>query len=126
MRTAHEYVEEKKVIRRLQTGDLVSRAVIHNGVVYVSGLTATDRTKGAADQTREILTKIDEVLREAGSDKSKLLTATIWLSDFETKSAVNEIWVEWLPSGAAPARAAMEVELGVGVLVEVMVQAACD
>ena len=52
-------------MRRLHTGDLVSRAVIHNNVVYVSGLTATDKTKGLEDQTREVLSRIEGVLREA-------------------------------------------------------------
>src|SRR5688572_16411899 len=114
------------MMRRLHTGDLVSRAVIHNNTVYVSGLTATDKTKCVEDQTREVLSRIEAVLAEAGSDKSRILTATIWLADFNDKNAMNELWKSWLPSGAAPARAAMEVELGAGVLVEIMVQAACD
>lgn len=114
------------MIKRLHTGDLVSRVVVHNNVAYVSGLTANDKTKGVEDQTREVLSRIEGVLAEVGSDRNRILTATIWLADFADKDALNVIWKEWLPSGAAPARAAMQVELGQGVLVEIMVQAACD
>ena len=114
------------MIKRLHTGNLVSRVVVHNDVAYISGLTATDKTKGIVDQTREVLTRIEGVLEEVGSDKTRILTATIWLADFKDKNSMNEIWTNWLPSGTAPARAAMEVELGDGVLVEIMVQAACD
>lgn len=114
------------MIKRINTGELVSQAVIHNNIVYVSGLTAPDKTKGIEDQTRQVFKRIEDVLNLVGSDKSKILTATIWLADFETRSAMNEIWKAWLPSAALPARAAMEVELGEGVLIEVMVQAACD
>lgn len=114
------------MLKRLHTGDLVSRTVIHNGVVYLSGLTSRDKTKGLADQTREVLDRIEEALGEVGSDKRRILTATIWLADFEGKEVMNGIWRDWLPEGAAPARAAMEVELGEGILVEIMVQAACD
>ena len=113
------------MIQRLHTGDLVSRAVIHNNIVYVSGLTATDKTKDIDEQTREVLARVDGVLAEAGSDKSRILTATIWLADFADKDAMNKAWTSWLPSGAAPARAATQAELGAGVLVEIMVQAAC-
>ncbi|CAH1671127.1 MULTISPECIES: RidA family protein [unclassified Chelatococcus] len=114
------------MLKRFHTGDLVSRMVSHNGVVHLSGLTSRDTKKGLADQTREVLERIEEALAEAGSDKSRILTATIWLADFKDKEEMNAIWRNWLPAGAAPARAAMEVELGEGILVEIMVQAACD
>ena len=114
------------MLKRHHTGDLVSRMVVHNGVAYLSGLTSRDKTKGLADQTREVLERIAEALGEAVSDKGRILTATIWLADFQGKEEVNALWREWLPKGAAPARAAMAVELGEGILVEIMVQAACD
>lgn len=114
------------MINRLHTGELVSRVVVHNKVAYLSGLTATDKTKGIEDQTREVLVRIEGVLEEVGSDKTRLLTSTIWLADFADKDAMNEVWSKWLASGTAPARAALEGELGEGVLVEIMVMAACD
>lgn len=114
------------MIRRINTGEVLSQALVHNNIVYVCGMTATDRTKVLEDQTRQVLKRIDDVLREAGSDKSKILTATIWLADIETRPAMTQIWREWLPAGLLPPRAAMEAVLGDGILVEVMLQAACE
>jgi len=115
-----------EMIRRINTGEVLSQAVVHDNIVYVCGMTAPDKTKGLEDQTRQVFKRIDDILREAGSDKSKILTATIWLADIGTRPAMTQIWKEWLPSGVLPARAAMEAVLGDGILVEVMLQAACD
>ncbi len=114
------------MIKRINTGQVLSQAVVHNNIAYVCGMTALDRTKGLEDQTRQVFQRIDDVLREAGSDKSKILTATIWLADIATRPAMTQVWKEWLPSNSLPARAAMEAVLGDGILVEVMLQAACD
>jgi enamine deaminase RidA (YjgF/YER057c/UK114 family) len=114
------------MIKRINSGELVSQAVIHNNTVYVSGLTAPDKSQGVEGQAQQIFDKIEGVLRAAGSDKTKILTATIWLADFGTRGLVNDIWRAWLPKEILPARAAVEAELGENVLIEVMVQAACD
>jgi enamine deaminase RidA (YjgF/YER057c/UK114 family) len=118
--------KERSVIRRINTGEVLSQAVVHNNIVYVCGMTATDRTKDVEDQTRQVFKRIDDVLALAGSDKSRILTATIWLADINARPAMTKIWKEWLPAADLPARAAMEAVMGDGILVEVMLQAACD
>ena len=114
------------MIRRINTGEVLSQAVVHNNIAYLCGVTAPDKTTGLEDQTRQIFKRIDDLLHEAGSDKSRILTATIWLADIRARPAMTQIWKEWLPAGVLPARAAMEAVLGDGILVEIMLQAACD
>ena len=70
-----------------------SRAVIHKGVVYLSGVVADDKTLSMAGQTEQILKKIDRVLKKAGSDKSKILSAVIYLADMDLKDEMNEVWI---------------------------------
>ncbi|MEC8622714.1 MAG: RidA family protein [Pseudomonadota bacterium] len=70
-----------------------SRAVIHNGVVYLSGVVADDKTLSMTGQTEQILRKIDRVLKKAGSDKSKILSAVIYLADMDLKDEMNEVWI---------------------------------
>ena len=99
-------------IERRQIGQRMSQIVIHGDTVYLAGQVA-DNAEGssAADQTRSILGKIDSLLNEAGSDKSKILSATIWLSDIRDYDAINEVWDAWVPDGEAPARACIEAKL---------------
>ncbi len=99
-------------IERHQIGQRMSQTVIHGDTVYLAGQVA-DNADGAsaADQTRSILGKIDGLLAEAGSDNSKILSATIWLSDMRDFAAMNEIWDAWVPEGSAPARACVEAKL---------------
>ena len=70
-----------------------SRAVIHNGVVYLSGVVADDKTLSMAGQTEQILKKIERVLKKAGSDKSKILSAVIYFADMDLKNEMNEVWI---------------------------------
>ena len=99
-------------IKRIETGPRMSRAVIHGDTVYLAGLTANKTVgQGLAEQTREILSIIDELLAKAGTDKSKLLKATIWLSDIRTVDEMNKVWDAWVPAGHAPARACIEALL---------------
>ena len=99
-------------IERIETGARMSRAVIHGDTVYLAGLTANKTAgQGLAEQTREILAIIDELLAKAGTDKSKLLKATIWLSDIRTVDEMNQVWDAWVPAGHAPARACIEALL---------------
>ena len=79
--------------------------------VVLAGQISDDRTLDLAGQTRNILDKIDRYLAEAGTDKSRLVSAMIWLSDIRNRHAVNEIWDAWVPEGHAPARACVEARL---------------
>lgn len=114
-------------IERIESGPLMSQAVVHRGVAYLSGLVAGDLNVDVKEQTASILAKIDDVLAAAGTDKSKLLKATIWLSDISTWADMNEVWTEWVVPGAAPARATVEAPLArPNIKVEIMVEAAVD
>ena len=99
-------------IRRLHTGPRMSQAVIHGDTIYLAGQVA-DQAKGrsVAEQTKEILATIDRLLAEAGSDKTKLLSTTIYLADMATFAEMNSVWDVWVPAGAAPARATVEAKL---------------
>ena len=99
-------------IQRLHTNKRMSQAVIHGDTVYLAGQVALDKPGASfAEQTRNILDRIDALLKEVGSDKSKLLSATIWLSDMRGFEDMNAVWDAWLPEGAAPARATVEAKL---------------
>jgi enamine deaminase RidA (YjgF/YER057c/UK114 family) len=96
-------------IRRIHGGKRISRAVVHNGIVYLAGILALNKHGGTvAEQTRDILRIIDHLLAEAGTDKRWLLTANIFLADIRTAEEMNEVWDEWLPEGCAPARTTVE------------------
>ena len=112
-------------IKRLQAGARMSQAVIHNGTVYLAGQVAGDPGKDTADQTRQILATIDKLLAEAGSDKSRILSAQIFLADMADFGAMNAVWDAWVPAGNAPARATVEAKLATPKYrVEIMVVAA--
>jgi enamine deaminase RidA (YjgF/YER057c/UK114 family) len=112
-------------IRRLHTGPRMSQAVINGNVVYLAGQVASDAKPSVAEQTRQVLASIDGLLKEAGTDKSKLLTATIWLTDMATFGEMNAVWDAWVVPGHTPARATVEAKLaGPQYKVEIMVTAA--
>ncbi len=112
-------------IKRIKPGPRMSGAVVHGNTVYLAGLTADDKNQDVKGQTRQILAKIDSLLAEAGSDKSKVLSANIWLTDIGTWSQMNEVWDAWVSPGNTPARATVEARLAApGLTVEIMVQAA--
>jgi enamine deaminase RidA (YjgF/YER057c/UK114 family) len=93
-------------VERIQTGPRMSQAVIHNKTVYLAGQVAEEaRGTNVAAQTRQILASIDRLLREAGTDKKHLLSATIWLTDMTTFAEMNREWESWVVPGATPARA---------------------
>ena len=113
------------IIERIKVGPRMSQAVVHNNIVYLAGQVADDPSTDVADQTRQILAKIDGLLAEAGTDKSKLLSANVWLSDISTFDQMNAVWVEWVTPGSPPARATVESKLaGPQLKVEIMVVAA--
>jgi len=99
-------------IKRIDVGARMSQAVVHNGTVYTAGQVAL-RAPGAsiAEQTKDILAKIDELLAEAGSDKSKLISATIWLTDMRDFAEMNKVWDAWVSPGNTPCRACVESRL---------------
>jgi enamine deaminase RidA (YjgF/YER057c/UK114 family) len=113
-------------IKRIGAGNRMSEAVVHGGKVYLSGFVA-EKTVGkpVKEQTRDILEQIEATLKEAGSDKSKILKANIWLTDIKTFAQMNEAWDAWVVKGQTPARATVESKLAApGLDVEIMVEAA--
>jgi len=112
-------------IKRVNAGPRMSSAVVHGNTVYLAGLTADDSKADVKGQTKQILDKIDKFLKEAGTDKSKILPANIWLPDIGTWGQMNEVWDKWVAPGSSPARATVEAKLSnPGLRVEIMVQAA--
>jgi enamine deaminase RidA (YjgF/YER057c/UK114 family) len=98
--------------------------VDYHGFVYTAGLVADDLAQDVAGQTTQVLAKIDAALEAAGTDKTRLLQAQIWLKDIRDRDAMNKVWVAWLPQGGAPARACVEANMAdPRILVEVMVTA---
>jgi enamine deaminase RidA (YjgF/YER057c/UK114 family) len=112
-------------ITRHQSNSRLSRAVVHNGVVYLAGTTADNCTVSSKGQTEEILGKIDALLKLAGSDKSRLLSAVVYVADMRVKPGMDEAWMKWIDPKNPPARATVETRLGTPeTLVEIMVTAA--
>jgi enamine deaminase RidA (YjgF/YER057c/UK114 family) len=112
-------------IERIKTGPRMSQAVIHNDTIYLAGQVADDPEADVADQTRQILAKIDSLLAEAGADKSKLISANVWLADMATFDEMNAVWDQWVTPGHTPARACVESRLArPHFKVEIMVVAA--
>ena len=112
-------------VQRINPGSRMSQAVVHGDTVYVAGLIADDTSQDVKGQTSQILAKIDALLAQAGTDKSKILSANIWLTDINTWSQMNEAWDAWVSPGNTPARATVEAKLAAtGRTVEIMVQAA--
>jgi len=99
-------------ITRIGVGPRMSKAVVHGETIYLAGQVA-DKTAGGsvADQTREILGIIDAILQEAGSDRSRLLSATIYLPDISSFAEMNAVWDGWVAPGHTPARATVEAKL---------------
>ena len=97
-------------IRRIDVGARMSDIVIHNNTIYLAGQVGTPEGN-VATQTKEILATIDELLAKAGSDKTKILQAIIWLADMSTFAEMNTVWDSWVPQGHPPARATGEAKL---------------
>lgn len=113
-------------LQRFNSNERMSAAVTYANLVFLAGQVPDDRSEDAAGQTRQVLAKIDDLLAASGSDRSKLLSAQIWLKDIEADfAAMNTVWSDWLPEGCAPARATVEARLASeDVRVEIMVIAA--
>ena len=113
-------------LKRIGAGNRMSEAVIHGGKVYLAGMVAeTTVGKSVKEQTKDILSQIDDVLKQAGTDKTRIVKANIWLTDIKTWAQMNEAWDAWVVPGQTPARATVESKLAApGLDVEIMVEAA--
>lgn len=98
-------------IERLHAGPRMSEAVVHGGVVYLAGQVAEDPSTDVGAQTRQVLAAIDRLLAEAGSDRTCILQAQVFLADISDFAAMNAVWDAWVPAGQAPARATVEARL---------------
>ena len=111
-------------IERIESGPRMSQAVIHGNTVYLAGQVGAPG-KSVTEQTQAVLASVERLLAAAGSDKSKILTATIWLSDIADFAAMNRVWDAWVAPGHTPARATVEARLNdPDMKVEIMVVAA--
>ena len=100
------------MIERKDTNQRMSQVVIHGNTVYLAGQVALEAPGASVtDQTKDILGRIDSYLASAGTDKSKLLSATIWLADISTFDEMNAVWDAWVSPGNQPARACVESAL---------------
>lgn len=97
-------------ITRIETGKRMSQAVIHNGVVYLAGQVG-EGGGSVGDQTRAALAEVDRLLALAGTDKTRILSAQVWLADAATVAEMNAAWDAWVPQGHTPARATGESKL---------------
>jgi len=99
-------------IDHLHEGPRMNQVVVYNGIVYLSGQTAGDAGDDVQSQTRAVLKKIDGNLESAGSERSRLLSASIWLSDIgHDFQLMNEVWQEWIADDPKPVRATVEANL---------------
>jgi enamine deaminase RidA (YjgF/YER057c/UK114 family) len=113
-------------IERHETGPRMSKAVIHGDTVYLAGIVAdSPKGKSVAEQSKNILSQIDGFLALAGTDKTKLLSANIWITDMANFAEMNSVWDSWVSPGNTPARATVEAKLASpDYKVEIMVVAA--
>ena len=98
-------------IQRIEPREWNSRAVVHENLVFLSGMVADDKSAPVKQQTEQVLAKIDEFLAEAGTDKTRILSSTVYMADLSQKDQMNEAWMAWLDKADLRARAAVCVEL---------------
>ena len=98
-------------IQRLHVGPRMSEGTVHNGTVYLAGQIAADASQDITGQTRQVLAAIDSLLAEAGSDKSRILRAQIFIADLAEFAAMNAVWEAWVVPGQTPARATVQAAL---------------
>ena len=98
-------------IERFEVGPRMSEMAVHNGVAYLAGQVAGDATQDVRGQTRQVLAEIDALLVRAGSDKSRILRAQIFLADLADFAAMNAVWEAWVAPGHAPPRATVQAAL---------------
>lgn len=115
-------------ITRIETSKRMSRVVVHNGIAYLAGVTADDCGQDIQGQTRQVLAKIERHLARAGTDKSQLLTAQIWLKDIGRDfEAMNEVWDAWTDPNDPPTRATAQCEMAdEDILIEIIISAVAN
>jgi enamine deaminase RidA (YjgF/YER057c/UK114 family) len=112
-------------IKRLHVGKRLSEIAIHNGTVYLAGQIAENTSQDIVGQTREVLGFVDRLLTEAGSDKTRILSCQIYISDMANFAGMNEVWDAWVVAGHTPPRATVEAKLAnPACLVEIVITAA--
>ena len=97
-------------IKRIETGPRMSQAVVHNGTIYLAGQVGKPGAS-VTEQTTEVLAQIDRLLAECGSDKTRILSAQIWLASMGDFAEMNAVWDGWVVAGHTPARATVEAKL---------------
>ena len=99
-------------IQRMHKSERMSQIVIHGDIIYLAGQIASGAPGGTiAEQTQDILERIDSYLTEAGTDKSKLLSANLWISDMANFAEMNAVWDSWIDPNNPPCRACVEAKL---------------
>jgi enamine deaminase RidA (YjgF/YER057c/UK114 family) len=88
-----------------------SRAIVHGGLVYLAGQVPDDRSGGVAAQAAQVLAKVDDLLKQAGTDKSRILSAQVWLSTMDDFGAFNALWDAWVAPEQTPTRCCGKVEM---------------
>ena len=99
------------MIQRHDVGPRLSELAVHNGVAYLAGQVPEDATQGIAGQTRQVLAEVDALLAKAGTDKTRILRAQIYLADMSDVAGMNPAWDEWVLAGHAPPRATLQAAL---------------
>ncbi|WPB55191.1 RidA family protein [Xylophilus sp. GOD-11R] len=111
-------------ILRIDQNARRSRCVVANGMAWLAGQVADDKSLDIAGQTAQVLAKIDDLLAQAGTDRSRLITAQIWLSTMDDFAGLNAVWDAWVIPGQTPTRCCGEVKLAdPGYRVEIVVTA---
>lgn len=103
--------KEQKMITRIDVSKRFSEVAVYNGVAYLAGQVPTDASKNAYEQTQQVLGEIDKFLAKAGTDKSKILMATVYLANMGDYAEMNRAWDKWVTDNNAPPRAAVEARL---------------
>ena len=98
-------------IQRFHVGKRLSEMAVHNNTIYLAGQVADDPSQDITGQAQQVLASIDRLLAEAGSDKTKILSATIYITDMAEFPAMNAVWDSWVPQGHTPPRATVEAKL---------------
>ena len=112
-------------ITRHDPSAILSNAVVHGDTVYLAGVVAKNLDQDVKGQTKQVLDEIDRLLAKCGSGKSKVLSATIWVTDIRNRAPMNEVWTRWVDPKNIPVRACVEAKLAdPNALVEIMVIAA--
>ena len=113
-------------IQRHDQSSILSQAVQYGDTVYLAGVVAKNLDNDVKGQTKEVLDEIDRLLAKCGSNKSKVLSATIWVTDIRNRAPMNEVWSAWVDAKNLPARACVEAKLAdPRALLEIMVMAGC-